>query len=420
MNAAIVCVGTELLFGDVLNTNGTYLAKFLTQLQIYVMRMEVVGDNEERLIEVVERLKKDHDLLVFSGGLGPTVDDITKTAVCKALGAELIPIFDPLPNILDRVGIKMSMNNLKQVMFPRDAILLENDHGTAPGMFYEVDGLKVVLLPGPPHELVPMCENKLLPILRELVNTNLVSKYLNVYGISESKLEEKIEHVLEKQVTCKIGTYNWGDKVTLRLTATDANRRRAYIADYEARIRMALKDYIITEGEDTLEELIVSSLKESGFNMAVAESCTGGLLAARITSVPGASAVFDRGFVTYSNKSKMKHLGVDKRDIDHIGAASDRVAMQMAAGLGRISGADLTCGITGIAGPTGDGSKTPVGTVYIAIWSKLINPEVKKFEFVGTRESIRKQAVTNALMMLANSAILIKHMYKRRQPDEEQ
>ncbi|MDO4754214.1 MAG: competence/damage-inducible protein A [Bacillota bacterium] len=413
MKAAIICVGTELLFGDTVNTNGAFLGKMLSQLEIHTMRMEVVGDNEERIVEALERNRRNHDLLIFTGGLGPTVDDITKQVICKALGLELQPDSESLMNIYNKIGPTMTNNNFKQIMFPKDAVILKNPRGTAPGMFYKADDTYVVLLPGPPSELIPMCENYLTPILKELVDSTLVSQYLNVYGIGESSLEDKLKDILSDQGKVKIGTYFDGEKVTLRLTSSDVNRRRAYIGEVEAKIRKTLKDFIITVDNNTLEELLVETLKEAKIKTAVAESCTGGLLASKITSVSGASQVFNLGITAYSVAAKNKQLGVDRMTIENHGAVSPQVAHQMARGISLISNSELTCSITGLAGPKGDGTKAKVGTVIIGIWYRG-DFEHYEYHFKGDRKRIRNLATSRALVHLTRKAIAIMHRSKMK------
>lgn len=413
MKAAIICVGTELLFGDTVNTNGAFLGKMLSQLEIHTMRMEVVGDNEERIVEAFERNRRNHDLIVFTGGLGPTVDDITKQVICKNLGLELVPDSDSLMNIYGKLGPRMSRNNFKQMMFPEDAVILKNPKGTAPGMFYKADGYYLVLLPGPPAELIPMCEEYLTPILRGLVNSNLVSTYLNVYGIGESALEDKLSDILSNQGKVTIGTYFDGEKVTLRLTSSDLNRRRAYIGEVEAKIRRILKDYLITEDNNTIEELLVHTLQETGIKVAVAESCTGGMLATKITNVSGASEVFNLGITAYSNTAKNKQLGVDRLTIENHGAVSPQVAHQMARGISLISNSDLTCSITGLAGPYGDGSGVQIGTVIIGIWYRG-DFEHHIYHFNGDRKRIRHLATSRAMVHLTKKAIELMHRMKMK------
>lgn len=413
MKAAIICVGTELLFGDTVNTNAAFLGKMLSHLEIHTMRMEVVGDNEERIVEALERNRKDHDLIIFTGGLGPTVDDITKEAVCGHLGLPLVPDSDSLMNMYRKLGPNMTRNNFKQMMFPKDAVILSNPKGTAPGMLYHTEDCRIVLLPGPPSELIPMCENHLMPILKELVNSTLMSIYLNVYGIGESELEDKLGEILNNQSRVKIGTYFDGEKVTLRLTSSDINRRRAYLSEIEAKIRKILKDYIITEDDQDIEHLLVKTLIETHTKLAVAESCTGGMLATKITNVPGASEVFNLGITAYSLTSKNKQLGVDRLTIKNQGAVSPQVAHQMARGISLISNSDLTCSITGLAGPYGDGTKTKIGTVIIGIWYKG-EFEHHIHEFRGDRKRVRFLATSRALVHLTKKAINIMHKSKMK------
>lgn len=404
MKAAVINIGTELLFGDTVNTNAAFLGKMLAQLEIYTMRMEVVGDNPERIAEALERNRKDHDLIIFTGGLGPTVDDITRETVFQSLNVESAPNVDVLMNIVNRVGIPMSTNNLSQMYVPSGAEIIPNRHGTAPGIFYNAGDVKILLLPGPPSELIPMCENLVIPLLKKHAKSTMVTQYLNVYGIGEAELESKLADVFKDQEKVKIGTYFDGEKVTLRLTASDVNRRRAFIAEVEAKIRRVLKDCMITVNNEKLEELLIQTLKESNIRAAVAESCTGGMLASKIIAVPGASEVFDSGVTAYSNAAKQKLLGVDPMALKNSGPVSPQVAHQMARGISLSTGAQLTCSVTGIAGPRGIGTGQKIGTVIIGIWC-MGNFEYFEYHFNGSREQIRRKAATQALIHMTGKAL---------------
>lgn len=405
MKAAILCVGTELLLGDTLNTNATYLAKVLAHLQIHTMRMEVVGDNPDRLRETFTRLAAEHDLVVVTGGLGPTVDDITKECICESLGLSLEPDKVSLANLYERSGHNITQNNFKQIMFPEGAVILENKRGSAPGMFYDMGNYKFALLPGPPRELVPMTEKQFIPVLKQFVNSKLVSEYLNVYGISESKLETRIADILEHQTSVKIGTYFDGDKITLRLSSSDPNRRRAQIAKVRNKIIEKLPKCVTTQGEMTIEELLVAELKERKAIVATAESCTAGMVAAAITSAAGSSLVFREGFVNYSYESKMNTLGVDPMILKKYSAISAECTAEMAKGLLKRTKADIVCTVTGQAGLVTDRDlgteekSNPVGTVYIGIATRK-QCEVIKFKFSGNRGRIRSQAARMAIVEL--------------------
>lgn len=436
MKAAIICIGTEILFGDTVNTNAAFLGKFLAHLEVHTMRMEVVGDNAERIRATFERVRGEHDLVIFTGGLGPTVDDITKEVVCEAMGLKLVPDSDSMASMLRRMGPAMTENNYKQAYFPEGAVILRNTVGTAPGMYYDAGDYKVVLLPGPPSEMIPMCENELYPILQQQVNSALFSTYLHVYGIGESKLEDMLKDILQNQKTVKIGTYMDADKVTLRLSSSDPNKRRQYLNECEAQIRKILKDYIITVDEERIESLLINTLSAAKLKLCVAESCTGGMLAARITSMPGASAVFGCGMVTYTNDFKNKYLGVDKNTLKMHTAVSEHVSFQMAKGIGLATGADITCSITGYAGSEvqqehskqkrrgtiyleetelrAEKQTRPVGKVFITIWSRYDHAETKEFNFKGNREQIRRAATKQAMLMLTSKAISLANKNIRR------
>lgn len=408
MKAAIISVGTELLFGDTLNTNATFLAKMLAQLEIHTMRIEVVGDNEERIAETLQRNAKTHDLIIFTGGLGPTVDDITKETVCKTMGLPLVPHHDSMMSMYERIGPNMTANNYKQALFPEGAEILKNERGTAPGMFYRAEDYSVVLLPGPPSEMIPMCENILMPLLKRLVHSTLLSKYLNVYGIGESKLEDMLKDLFARQKKVKIGTYFDGEKVTLRLTSSDVNRRRLQIEEVEAVIRRSLSDCLITEEKETIEEFFVKTMQSANLKVTVAESCTGGLLAEKIVRSPGASEIFEYGFVTYSDSAKEKVLKVDPHMIQMHGAVSRQTAHRMAKGALLISGADISCSITGLAGPEGDGSEAKPGDVVIAIMTRK-DCEYHTLHLIGDRTRVRRQAAQRAMVLLAKKAVTMEN-----------
>ncbi len=406
MIAAIINVGTELLLGDTVNTNAAYLGKMLAQLEIHTMRVETVGDNAGRLQETFERNRKDHDLIIFSGGLGPTVDDITKEVVCKALGLELLPDQRALDEIKRRIGDKFSSNNYKQTLFPENATIFYNKNGTAPGMFYDAGDVKVVLLPGPPSELIPMCEQSLVPLLETMRSSTLTSRYLNVYGISESLLEDRLSAILSEQGIVTIGTYFNGEKVTLRLSTSDKNGEAA-LDRYEQNIRNELAELVITEGTLSIEELLVQTLQKANVLCTTAESCTGGMLSAKITSVSGASEVFHVGLVTYSNEEKIRLLDVKAETLQTFGAVSAETAEEMAIGAAKAAQDTIACAITGIAGPLSDGSTKAVGTVFISLWHKKEGFITKEFHFKGNRASIRRRAINQALVLLTKEALAL-------------
>ncbi|MDO4800490.1 MAG: competence/damage-inducible protein A [Bacillota bacterium] len=427
MKAGILCVGTELLMGDTVNTNGAYLGRFLTQLQIHILHIDTVGDNRERIAAAVRRLAESCDLIITTGGLGPTVDDITKEVVCEVFGYSTEINAAALVAMHDKMGAKATINNLKQAMFPHEATILPNDLGTAAGMYLKTDRVIAVCLPGPPLELSVMTDKYLMPLLGKQQSTKLFSKYLHIYGIGESALEEKIKDVLARQTTTKIGTYFDGDKVTLRLSSSDPNRRRAYVEKTEMAIRKLLPDQIITEDSETIEDFILSKLKRQQLTVTTAESCTGGELSAALTRVSGASEVFDRAFITYSNEAKTKLLGIDDSTIRYHGAVSAEVAKAMAKGAKRAAMADISVAITGIAGPkvpdeaTGtkkDVGKKRVGLVYIAVaYGEQV--ACQEFYFDGSRRRVRRASVYHAFLML-NRAIDELLTVRRRNKEAKQ
>ncbi len=409
MEAEIIAVGTELLLGDILNTNAQYLSRALANLGINVHFQSVVGDNPARLRSVVELALSRSDLLVFSGGLGPTEDDLTKQTVAEAFGDTLR--FDAqecakIEAFFAAWGRTMPENNKKQAMVPVRGRKLLNANGTAPGMLFERDGKYAVLLPGPPKELVPMFEQQVKPWLASLSENVLYSTTLRVVGVGESHLEAKVAPLLES-TNPTAALYAKTAEVVVRITAK-AHTQAAAKAMCDAlagKFEAILGDAIYGRDVENLETAVVQALAARGKTVALAESCTGGLLGARLTSVSGASAVLGFGMVTYSNEAKQKLLGVRAETLAQYGAVSGETAAEMAVGARRTAGADFGVSLTGIAGPTGGTPEKPVGTVYIAAADET-TVYVHKLVVTGRpRETVRANAVQTALAMLRRLAL---------------
>ena len=374
MTAEIICVGTELLLGDIVNTNAQFLSRELAELGISVLHQHVIGDNPGRLRDLVKEAKSRSDLLVFSGGLGPTEDDLTKQTVARAFGDTLR--FDEAE--LEKIrafftawGRTMPENNKKQAMVPTHGRKIPNANGTAPGMIFEdqaAPGKYAVLLPGPPKELQPMFLNSVKPWLAAMSDSVLHSVTLRVTGVGESHLESRIGHLLEN-ANPTAAVYAKTAEVVIRITAKAASEdeARRVCLDYAKHFYDILGDCVYAMDADSLEEVVVKELAARGLTVATAESCTGGAIASRFTAMAGASAYFLLGAVTYSNETKRDVLGVNYDDIMRFGAVSETVARQMAEGARRISGADYAVATTGIAGPTGGTAEKPVGTVWFAV-----------------------------------------------------
>ena len=369
MTAEIICVGTELLLGDILNTNAQFLSRELAELGISVMHQHVIGDNPARLKELVLQAKSRSDLLVFSGGLGPTEDDLTKETVAEAFGDTLAFDEGEWQKIIDffaRTNRRPTPNNRKQAMCPTVGHKLINDHGTAPGAWFEdADGHCAALMPGVPREMKAMWAEQVRPILLKRQNCTIHSRTLRVLG-GESAIASKVAPLFEAAnptaaIYCKTG------ECEIRITArakTDTEAETMCRA-YAKKFYDLLGDAVYDEDVAGLEETLVRTLKEKGLTLSTAESCTGGLIAQRITSVPGSSEVFGYGFVTYWEAAKARLVGVEPDVIAKYNVVSAPVAAQMALGAAQAAGAEIGISVTGVAGPTGGDALRPVGTVYL-------------------------------------------------------
>lgn len=403
MNAEIIAVGTELLLGDILNTNAQYLARQLAGLGFTVWHQSVVGDNPQRLAQLADQARQRSQLVIYSGGLGPTADDLTKETIAAAYGDTLRFDEEQYKRITDYFtasGRSVPANNRKQAMVPVHGRTLQNDNGTAPGVVFEQDGRMAILLPGPPKELVPMFENQVRPLLETMQDGVLYSRILRVYGIGESRLEELVGHLLEGS-NPTAALYAKTAEVTVRVTAKGDTLEAAKVlcgqlADEFYRL---LGDAVYDEGEEGMEKTVVQLYTRKRLQLATAESCTGGLVSQRITSVPGSSDMFQCGVCSYANQVKARLLGVREATLDRFGAVSLQVAGQMALGVRDLARADVGVGITGIAGPGGGSAEKPVGLVYIG----AANQEgvwVYKMLLPGrSRDTVRWAASQKALDM---------------------
>ena len=411
MTAEIISVGTELLLGNILNTNAQYLSRELADLGITVQRESTIGDNHGRLADFVNEAKSRCDLLVFTGGLGPTADDLTKETVAACFGDELAfdeAEWDKITSYFARTGREATPNNRKQAMVPTKGHKIINNHGTAPGAWFEQDGRCAVLMPGVPHEMKAMWTESVRPLLMERQNCTLHSVTLRVLG-GESDIEYKVRDLLENPnptaaIYCKTG------ESEIRVTARAATAEEAETA-CRARIeefRKVLGDNAYDTDVPGLEYTVARILREKGLQAATAESCTGGLVAEKLTNVPGASEVFGFGFVTYAERAKSRLLGVDPALIERYNVVSGPVAVAMARGALKASGADLAIGITGLAGPGGALPGKPVGTVYLAgADARSGRAYLMRLELGGYQERaiIRTRAALYALDLLRRMAL---------------
>lgn len=410
MVAELVSVGTEILLGNIVNTNAAYLSEMCARLGLSVYYQTVVGDNKERMTETFQTALSRSDVVIITGGLGPTKDDLTKETAAKVLGMKLVEDAHTRQRIekyLDdyvksHPGNTVTENNWKQALVPEGAKVLDNDNGTAPGLILEKDGKTVVLLPGPPGELKPLFEEQVYPYLKKEQPEVIYSQMVKICGIGESIVETKIADLIEKQENPTIAPYAKTGEVHLRITARAKDKVEAKKlikpVTRELKVRFG-KNIYTTDEKKTLEEAVVELLAAKDMTVTTAESCTGGAIAARIVNVPGASDVFKQGFVTYSNKAKRKYLMVKKSTLKSEGAVSEKTAREMAKGGCFMTKSDACIAVTGIAGPGGSTDSKPVGLVYISCCVGG-HVEVRECQFNGSRSQVREQSVVSALTLL--------------------
>ena len=408
-SAEILCVGTELLLGDIINTNASYISRRLAALGIPVYRQAVVGDNPERMRQAIAESFSRSDCLILSGGLGPTCDDITKEMVAEHFGLELElnqEALDRMMEYFSSMGRNMTKNNEKQAMAPLGARVLQNNWGTAPGFVIEQGDKTAIMLPGPPIELEPMWRERVEPYLFERSNSVIVSKNIYILGMGESAVEEKLRYMMEELENPTVAPYAGNGECRVRVSARakdEATASEMCDRQIEEIRKTEVGDYIYGIDVDSMENALVMHLRERGMTLACAESCTGGLIAKRITDLAGCSDVFLGGCVTYANEAKEKLIGVKHEMLESYGAVSEQTAREMAKGVRFALGADVGIATTGIAGPGGGTPDKPVGTVYIAVsteegeWVKLLNLSPKR-----SREFIRICAATNAMSLALN------------------
>ena len=405
MVVELISVGTELLLGNIVNTNAAYLAEQCANCGLSCFYQTVVGDNEERLRETVKTGLKRSDILILTGGLGPTDDDLTKEVVAKAMKKLLVEdskAREMIQTYFDNRGIEITDNNWKQALVPEGAIVMYNNNGTAPGLIVESGDKCAILLPGPPKEMKPMFEEYVVDYLKKKNPEVIVSTTVKLCGIGESKVADMIQDMLNQQSNPTIAPYAKTGEVHLRVTAKAADEKSAnkLIKPVVKQLKTKLAEYIYTTDEKiALENAVVDLLVANKLTVSTVESCTGGMVAARLINVPGVSDVFKMGHITYSNKAKKKILGVKKRTLEKHTAVSAEVAKEMVKGVEMVSKADVCVSVTGLAGPDGGSAKKPVGLVYIACSVKG-NVTVQEYHFNGNREKIRENATAAALTLM--------------------
>ena len=406
--AEILCTGEELLLGDIVNTNAAFLSAQLTELGICVYHHSVVGDDPKRLGDCVSEALSRSDIVIVSGGLGPTKDDLTKETVGALFGRKMVlhrESLDAIKAYFAKTGRIMSKNNEKQAMMPEGAIVLPNHFGTAPALALENDGGKsVIMLPGPPSELVPLFFEQVVPYLKKKNVMAIASKNIHFFGIGESALAEKLDGFLIDTPEISAATYCKEGEVRIRITARADSESEAERAcdDYAQKIMQTeVGAFVYGIDVGTIENAVVKALHKNGLTLSAAESCTGGLIAKRITDISGCSDVFFGGCVTYTNDVKQRLIGVSAETLECYGAVSDQTAREMARGVRLATGSDIGISATGIAGPTGGTPETPVGTVFIGISTKN-GEDVRKLSLspMRSREYIRQASATNAFDMV--------------------
>lgn len=408
MNAEILCVGTELLLGDIVNTNAAFLSRELAGLGINVYHQSVVGDNSDRLKNCLKEALENNDIVITSGGLGPTYDDLTKETAAELMGLELK--FDEksmknIKNYFAKINRTMTPSIKKQAYIPEGAIALKNDCGTAPGIFIEKNGKVLVMLPGPPREIEPMFINYVSPLLRKFTGKTMFSRTVHIFNMGESAVETKLRDIMTSLKNPTLAPYAKDGEVLLRITASSDSKENAenmiapVLADIE---RIIGRDNIYGIDTGNLQNVLVAKLKEKHLKIATAESLTGGLVSKRITEVSGASEIFECGVCSYSNRIKHKILGVSEETLEKYSEYSKECAMEMADGVRKLSGADIGISTTGVAGPSGGTDENPVGSVYVGISAKNYCSAEKLHlsrGFSDERELIRYLASSHALYL---------------------
>ena len=405
MTAEIIAVGSELLTPQRVDTNSLFLTRRLNERGIEVVRKTIVGDDRKRLADEIRQARRSSRIVIMTGGLGPTLDDISREAACDALGREMVfhpTILEDIEALFRSFKRKMADVNRRQAYILEGAEVLHNDNGTAPGQWFEDDDGILVLLPGPPRELEPLFEKQCLPRLERLESPyDYHTVSLRVVGVSESEVDQRIApiYTAESRVATTILSAPGDMQIHLRAQAGSVEEARKIAESLGEKVQAELGDAIYTREDETLEQVVARLYRDRGATLAVAESCTGGLLAQRITSVPGSSEYFTGGFVTYTDDAKTGWLGIDTGTVEKHGAVSRETAAELAQAVRRKAGASVGVSITGVAGPTGATEETPVGTVFVGIADDT-GVEVKQLHLGGDRHRVRVLAAQTALDLL--------------------
>ncbi|NLW70891.1 MAG: competence/damage-inducible protein A [Eubacteriaceae bacterium] len=404
-NCVIIAVGDEVLYGDTVNTNGAYIARAMDDIGIRTLYQLTVADNSEVIIRAVKEALSRSELILLCGGLGPTADDITKQSLSEALGLKMVldePTMERNRRFFESYKLTMTPNNEKQAYLPEGSVPIPNANGTAPGVFLEKGGKYFMLLPGPPAENTPMLTEYIIPKLRELSEADYAEKYYMLYpGQGESAAEALIRDNIETGEDYTLNTYVGEGSLRLKATAyaKSAEEAQRLIEKKDKQIKSLFAGRIIAQENREISDMVCEALIRENITVSCAESCTGGLIAAKFTDFPGISAVFMGGAVTYSNRAKMDILGVNPKTIEEFTEVSEQTAMEMASGAARIYKTDAALSTTGIAGPTGGSAEKPVGLVYTGIYYKGKTSFIRSV-YRGNRQKVRQRAVAGAFELL--------------------
>lgn len=409
MKCELISVGTELLVGDTLNTNVQFLSRELSLLGIPVYFHTTVGDNPKRLEEAVRIAFNRSDLIITTGGLGPTQDDLTKEVIAELFEKKLIQDEKTKEDLLQYFANReftMTPNNLKQTFIPETAEILFNPCGTAPGILLREQGRMIIMLPGPPREMTRVFEEAVLPILKQDNNQLVISRYYNLSDIGESAAEDRLLDLIDTQINPTIATYAKMGEVLIRITANgnDENEINALLDQYEAIMLSRFEDNIFTFSKESLQETVCKLLMTENISLATAESCTGGLIASQLTEYPGISKVFETGLVTYSNEAKINLLGVKRDTLEVYGAVSAETASEMCENLQNISKAMISVAVTGIAGPDGGSAEKPVGLVYIGVCYKG-KTDIYQYHFNGERKVVQQKTANKVFHLIRKTIV---------------
>ncbi len=400
MRTAVVTVGKELLTGRSTNTNLRSIAMKLKSIGIDVNISYVIDDLKKEFKKVLDFMSE--DLIIFTGGMGPTVDDITRETVIDYFGVDTYQdqeTLDKIKEMFDKAEVEMKSSNNKQAYFPKESVKLGNNLGTAPGVYFRVGKKRIILLPGPPHEMLPLLD-EVIELIKNELDINLISRGFKLVGTGESSMENNLKGFYGVHPKVNVAPYANVGEIKYIFTSSDTDALDRAMVDFYKKF----KQFIFGGLEDTLEGVVIELLKEQNKVLAVAESCTGGMLSSRLINISGASSVFKEGIVTYANEAKMKHLSVKEETLRRFGAVSPEVAMEMCDNLYEESDADITVSITGIAGPNGGSEEKPVGLVYFGI-NFMGNTTIYRKVFNGNRDMIRLRSVIFALNMLRETLI---------------